>query len=248
MGKPLKMDSLITDPKKENGKFEVTLNKEVFNHLIKYLVLGGESTKRNEFIESLIADKLKDNVLDNDYINLKPNDYFYINKNELLKEKSIVASNDLIKRDLEEIFVVKSIPNNLDEFDQDLKTYCDKGNKYKHAGVHILPKYKEYEEKIFSFEYDSQERYLKIELISKKDLEILLNNNHKLYKSLTFGSMSNTVHLERGEYSPLHIPFVMYSYHLNEYLEEVKQKEENGEIEKKSIDDKDPIFYKGIFF
>ena len=132
MAKPLTLESLKTKP-----KFELTLDKETHEKLIMYLLLTKKATERNEFINSLIKDRLKDKILTNDLLDFRE-EPFYFNKNELLKNKTVKATKNLTSHNLDEIFVVHFIPNYLDDFNADLETYCVGNNPNMHKGYFIM--------------------------------------------------------------------------------------------------------------
>ena len=165
MAKRLTYDSLKTKP-----KFELTLEKEIHERLIKYLILTGNDTKRNEFINNLIKKELDGKVLENSsYIDLSAEPY-YFNKNDLLENGKVIATQKYSFHDIDELFVIQLLPNNLDDFNKELETYCVGNNENMHAGYYILPKYKDHDETHFSFLYDSE----------KKEIEIGIENPNNI--------------------------------------------------------------------
>ena len=87
MGKPLTAESKINveyDEEgnvKNKGKFTVELTADVFNKLIDYLILTGRATERNQLINELIQQELEGKVLENKFIDLYQNPfYFNVNK------------------------------------------------------------------------------------------------------------------------------------------------------------------------
>ena len=174
MGKPLTKESLITDPQVKKGKFELALNKETFNQLVRYIILTNEGKGRNEFVNSLIEEKLKDKVLTNHFISLYKKPYFF-NLRELLENKKVIATPNPILHNQNEIYVVRNVPNNLDDFNKDLETFCVENNKNIHAGYYILPAYEDYSEKHFTFRFDAEKEENEINLVPPSDINTLFN-------------------------------------------------------------------------
>lgn len=241
MAKRLTKDSLET--KEDTKTFNLTLDSTVNNQLVNYIILTQEGKHRNEFINDLIKEALSDKVLTNDYINLSESDYFYFNKNELLENGKVNASTELIRSDVKNIMVVKAVPNNLDTFNKELETYCINNNQHHHAGAYILPATEDTPERYFSFDYNSGNRELTIRLLDDKDdlYDVLMN--HELFKKMTAESKEIKFDLLTQLRPPLSIPFVMFSYKLNEILKGMVKR---GERE--NLDDFDEIFFDGIFF
>ena len=180
MAKPVTEESKINVKYDDKGKinkgaFTLELDADIFNKLIDYLILTNRPTDRLKFVNELITNKLKDKVLDNSIIDLYQNPY-YFNVTELLKNKTVIATKKpILKGNQDEIFVVRRVPNNLDNFNKDLETYCVGNNKHIHAGYYILPKYKDHDEKHFTFKYDSEKEEIEINLVNPNDIDIIFN-------------------------------------------------------------------------
>jgi len=230
MAKPLTLESLKTKP-----KFELTLDKETHEKLIMYLLLTKKATERNEFINSLIKDRLKDKILTNDLLDFRE-EPFYFNKNELLKNKTVKATKNLTSHNLDEIFVVHFIPNYLDDFNADLETYCVGNNPNMHKGYFILPKYKDHEETHFSFLYDSEKGELEIGLENPNNIDFAFNplddDKQKIKEYLIARAKIDTIKLENDELNVNEFLFnynIMYPYSLNLELHKLKKKVDDGE-------------------
>lgn len=77
--------------------------------------------------------KKEDRILTNDYINLDEKYYF---SGKELKEKNTIEADT--NPDISNIFdtvMIHRVPNNLDSFNKNLKTYCYRNNPYLHKGI-----------------------------------------------------------------------------------------------------------------
>ena len=249
MAKPLTEESKNTEP-----KFTVELDIETHINLIDYLIKTNQATKRNEFINSLIKEKLDGKVLYNKYIKIteKP---FYFNKKELLENKTVKATNDSPPfPNITEIFVVQFIPNNLDDFNENLETYCVGNNPNMHAGYYILPKYKDHNETHFLFKYDSEKEELEISIEDPNNIDIVFNplddEKQKIKKDLLIWNTYYTNKLENNEMQPIEFITrykVMYSYHLNLKLKEINHERQNKELTDEQREEINKIYFKGIY-
>lgn len=152
------------------------INKGLVDKAKEYKELTGTSTV--ELVEDLLTDFFKDKVLDNNFIELeKP---FYFDFKELTAKKIVKASSELPISNLETCFIINKVPNNLDNWNAEEKTYCS-DNPSIHKGIYIY----------YNILFDS-ENYFKIRKIiektlilkydsSKKELEISLVNFNDLY-------------------------------------------------------------------
>lgn len=253
MGKPLTKESLITDPQVKKGKFELALTKKTFNQLVRYIILTNEGKGRNEFINSLIEEKLKDKVLTNHFIDLQDKPYFF-NLKELLENKTVIATPNPILHNQNEIYVVRQCPNNLDDFNKDLETYCVENNKNIHAGYYILPAYEEYSEKHFTFRFDAEKEEIEINIVPPSDINTLFNplddNKQEIKERLLLLNVYRRESLKKNEFTSFDIRTqlnVMYNYKLNLELKLLNKTErepltddEKAELEK--------IYFAAVFF
>lgn len=259
MAKPLTEESKIKEVYDNNGKlkkvkFMVELPADVHNNLIDYLILTERATERNKLINELIKQELGDKVLNNLVIDLYQNP-FYFNKNELLENKKVIATKTKPLSNLDEVFVVRRVPNNLDDFNTDFKTYCVGNNKHIHAGYYILPKYKDREEKHFTFRYDSEKEEIEINLVKPNTLDIVFNplddEKQQIKKMLIFENVIATDKLENDEitsYDILTSFNIMYSYYLNLKLQELAEKAKTEELSDEEKAERDEIYFNGVFF
>ena len=181
---------------KEENKVEKVpigrIDKGLVNKAKEYKELTGTSTV--ELVEDLLTDFFKDKILTNDFIDLE--EPFYFDFMELLNKKIVKASSEVPISNLETCFVVSRVPNNLDIWNAEEKTYCS-DNPSIHKGIYIY----------YNILFDS-ENYFKINKIfektlilkydsSKNDLEISLVNYEDLY--LYVPSNSNSAVLDSIE-------------------------------------------------
>ena len=132
-------------PKEVNlGTFRKEEDIQLLNKLDTYIDLlnkGKDSNKLNRlgFIRNAIKKELKGKVLDNSFITL-PKPYFF-NMEELLKEGTVEATNVPPIKDLEKCYVLFNVPNNLDIWKPEDKTYCFNNVSYLHRGYYIKEEY-----------------------------------------------------------------------------------------------------------
>lgn len=127
--------------------------------------------ERKDFILSLIEDKLEGLVLDNTEIKLDTP--FYFNMKDLLENGTVKATKINPIHEREEIQIVKSVPNNLDTFSSEFKTYCSENISSLHLGLIIYTELNKeivnsleegLTDTIYIFSYDSQEETLEISI------------------------------------------------------------------------------------
>ena len=158
------------------GKVEPKLNED----LVEYANLIGIS--KINLLEELITKELEGKVLTNDFIELE--EVYYFNFIELRKNKTVKATKKQIKTDLSSVFIVKKIPNNLDVFDKDKRTFCYDGIAEEHLGVYsynrfVLNEVEAKDSQLFQdyllFEYNSKTEELTIKLTSTEDIFLMLD-------------------------------------------------------------------------
>ena len=149
--------------KKSFGNFEADL----VNKVSSYCTLI--DMDRTKYISSLIEKDLENKVIDNDFIQLE--NYFYFNWEELLEKKTVKATNIEPVCNLEEHYVVKKIPNNLDKFNTQYNSFCYGNNPNIHRGFYFYPKPKKSDKGleilvyIMAFDYDVRNDFLEISLV-----------------------------------------------------------------------------------
>ena len=178
----------------------------------QYKELTGTSTV--ELVETLLTDFFKDKVLTNDFINLeKP---FYFDFKELTSKKIVKASSEVPISNLETCFVVNKVPNNLDNWNAEEKTYCS-GNPSIHKGIYIYYnilfdsedyfKIADIFEKTLILKYDSSENKLEISLVNFNDLYLYVPSDSTVldsiekekdyfYKNIVHNSENNIINPE----------------------------------------------------
>ena len=188
------MDKLNEKRTQPLGKVKPSLNKK----LMDYCKLIG--VQKIELLEELINKELEGKVLEDTFIiSEKP---FYFNLKELIDKGTVEASTNKPSSDLYNQIIIKKIPNNLDNFEEKLNTYCYDNNSKLHRGI-INFSYKSEEtdevktrtvnknvNTIFLlFDYtlatsgrniDGEQPSLKISVISFNELPVLLDNNSDL--------------------------------------------------------------------
>lgn len=131
-------------------------------------------------IRSLLTDFLKDKILTNDSIIL--DDPLYFNINTLLKEGSVICSSVKPTTDLDNIYIIKKVPNNLDTFENGSYYFKE---PFKHKGI-LFNVVKPSDEKVyinylvFDLTLKSDKTELIINKLAIKDLTVYLDvNEHK---------------------------------------------------------------------
>ena len=259
MAKPLteesKIDEMDIHGEPNKVKFTVELDAKTHNKLIDYLILTNNATGRNSLINELIGNELDGKVLDNKFIDLYQNP-FYFNVTELLENKTVIATKKEPLRDLEEIFVVRRVPNNLDDFNTEFKTYCSENNKNVHTGYYIMPRFRGHDERHFTFRYDSEKEEVEINLVNPNDIHIVFNpldeEKQKIKNDLI---KYNIIYchdlLKKDYYSMGEISYyfnIMYNYNANLRLQELAKKQKTEGLTDEEKEERDEIFYKGLFF
>ena len=161
---------------KQLGKVEPELNERIAN----YSKLIGIS--KTDLIEELFNKEVEDKVLTNDFINIP--EIYYFNMMDLQKNKEVKASKVKPTTNLNDVFIVKKVPNNLDEFNKENRTFCYNGIAEKHLGIYsynriVLNVIKANQTNFFQyfilFEYDSKTEELVLKLTNVEDLHLLFN-------------------------------------------------------------------------
>ena len=113
-----------------------------------------------------------------DELDLKLKQYIYLNDNKPNRQNYII---DLIE-------IITEVPNNLDEYDKEQRSYCYNGYKSIHTGYYIFNDIHYY------FIYDSKEETIEIRIIDPNNIkyyvvndeleEKLLNDNYSIMESI----------------------------------------------------------------
>jgi len=256
MGRGLTKESKITaeNEGKKEPKFNVELPVKTFNKLIDYLLLTENPNGRNKLINELIEERLKDKLLTNHFIYLREKRYFF-NLRELLENKKVIATPNPILHNQKEIYVVGKVPNNLDDFNKDLETYCVGNNKNIHAGYYILPAYNGYTEKHFTFRFDAEKEEIEINLVPPSDIDTLFNplddDKQEIKERLIFVNLYRTHSLKNNEFTSFNMRTelnVFFNYELNLELEKLRKKEETEPLTDDEKAEREKIFFDAVFF
>ena len=258
MAKPLTEESKVKVKKDKKGnvlnkqKFTLELKADVFNKLIDYLLLTGRATERNKLINELIEQELEGKVLENKFVDLYQNP-FYFNVNELLENKTVIATKKpILKGNQDEIFVVRRVPNNLDDFNNEFKTYCSENNKHVHTGYYIMPRFKGNDERHFTFRYDAEKEEVEINLVNPNDINTIFNplddEKQKIKDDLIKYNIIYTHELLENDFTQDEILYnfnIMYNYNANLRLQEFAKKDKLTDDE---IEEREKIYLDGLFF
>ena len=134
-----------------------------------------------ELVEMLLSDFFNEIRLTNDYIYI--DEIYYFNFKKLIENREVKASKNKIYTDLKESFIVKKIPNNLDEFDKPHNTFCYNGIPEKHLGIYsynlFISKstFKDTEllQKYILFDYNEKTEELILKLVDLTDITLIID-------------------------------------------------------------------------
>jgi len=161
-----------------NDKTQVNIypSNELLAKINSYIYLMNKDKPNNErklnrsdFILDLVEKELQGLVLDNTEIKLE--EPFYFNMKELLENGTVKAAKKNPIHEREEIQIVKSVPNNLDTFNREYRTFCSENISSLHIGINIITELNSEDattledglkDTIYIFSYDSQEDTLEI--------------------------------------------------------------------------------------
>ena len=123
--------------KKNLGSFTKEEDVELLLQFDKYLELINKDRSTNkvsrlQFFSHAIKQELEGRVLTNDYITLE--EPVYINTTELLKRRTVYATSEKPSYDLLNQMVLFKIPNNLDSWNSNYRTFCS-NEKNLHEGI-----------------------------------------------------------------------------------------------------------------
>lgn len=164
-------------------KIEIgAIEKDLVEKTKIYEEITGISTEK--LVEDLLNDFFEDIHITNDYINI--DEIYYFNFSKLLEKREVIATKNKLSENLNETFIIKKIPNNLDKFDKTYNTFCYNGNQYQHAGIYSYNRF--YCEKNFKdtslfqyyilFNYNEKTEALVLKLIDLDDINLLVDLNN----------------------------------------------------------------------
>lgn len=157
---------------KQLGAVEPELNERITN----YSNLIGMA--KTDLIEELFNKEVEGKVLDNSFI--CPEEIYYFNFIELLRNNTVKASTKRPKGNLTAVVIVKKIPNNLDSFNKEYRTYCY-NNPEEHLGVYTYNNIdvnpKAVDTQLFQhyilFDYNEATKELILNLVKFEDISLL---------------------------------------------------------------------------
>ena len=172
---------------KQLGKVEPELNERI----TKYSKLIGMA--KTDLIEELFNKETEGKVLDNSFI--YPEEVYYFNFLELMEEKETIATKDRPKgKFIKFVHLVKKIPNNLDSFNKDFRTFCyNKPEEhlgiysYNKIDVELNVKQTQVFQYYILFEYNEATEELILRLINFEDISLVTDSAdlEDVYKDLT---------------------------------------------------------------
>ena len=142
------------------------------------------------FFNDVVADFFEGKVLTNDFITLE--NYFYFNFEELKENGIVKASSEVPIHDLNNCYIVKKIPNNLDSWNKKEGTYSSSSSNI-HKGIYTLFivvfveedfKLADVIEKYLLFKYDSLYNELEISLVPFEDLYLYVPTTSTILEEL----------------------------------------------------------------
>ena len=157
------------------------IDKNLANKAKKYKELTGISTVT--LVENLLTEFFKDIKLRNDYINIDKIYYFSLKK--LLNEGEVKATKNKLSETLKDTYIIKKIPNNLDEFDKNHNTFCYNKIPEKHLGIYSYNSFKsnskfkdtELLQYYILFDYNDKTEEILLKLIDLNDIKLLVDLN-----------------------------------------------------------------------
>lgn len=175
------------------------INRNLVEKTRCYKKLTGISTV--ELVEKLLSDFFNKIKLTNDYIYI--DEIYYFNFKKLIENREVKASKNKLSDNLKETFIVKKIPNNLDEFDKTHNTFCYNGIPEKHLGIYsynlFISKstFKDTEllQKYILFDYNEKTKELILKLVDLTDITLLIDLN-KIKSILNDLNEVNEIYIE----------------------------------------------------
>ena len=158
----------MVKPKLSETHKQYWLENEIAVDKIKpYAALIG--TSETNFLRMLVNDFFKDKIVTKDYIELE--NPYYFNMKELLTSGTVKA---YLKQPLEDrinTYAIYLVPNNLDDFNNEIKSCCYGNNASLHRGIYIHYDLKNKPVPIpLIFDYDSKVKEITIVNVKLEDL------------------------------------------------------------------------------
>ena len=127
-------------------------------------------------VRKLIKDLLEGKVLTKDFIELDKENYYYFNKKELAENGTVKAVPEDNFSDFENYYTVKKIPNNLDSFNAEAKSYSYGNDSNRHKGLFIYYVVNFYGANPVPLVFDLKGNELTISLIKLSEIELLIKS------------------------------------------------------------------------
>lgn len=184
--------------KEENEPFNIRFKPSYHKKVEDIVKLTGRP--RTEVYNEIFEHYFKDKIVTNDFIELE--EPFYFNMAEIKEKGNVKATTKPSIHDLEKVFTVNKIPNNVDSFDKDLKTYYS-GNPSEHLGIYVdfiveheakeIPYHDrtaiihvvtDISERYFIFSYNSSDNTLDISLVPFENLYLYVPTDSTVLEEL----------------------------------------------------------------
>ena len=180
--KPLK-----TDFTKESPINISKVNPELHNRINSYVNLMNENKtsdknkkyKVRDYILNLIEEDLNGLVLDNTFIKLDKE--YSFSKSEFDKNKKATATTKPII-DKEDAIIITEVPNNLDNYNNEKRSYYYGDKSSIHAGYYIFNDIHYY------FIYDSQEEEIEVKVVDSANMKYYVEDDKLKEKLLNDNS------------------------------------------------------------
>ena len=173
----------MEEKKIQLGELEATLvNKlDAYSDLTKANP-NVTSETRIGIVRRLIKEFLEGKVLTKDFIELEKGNYYYFNKKELLEKGTVKAVPEEPNSAFENYYTIKKVPNNLDSFNADAKTYSYGNKSNIHKGIFIYHVHGArfsiaYAKAVpLLFYYDAEAKEITVSLIKSEELKLLIKS------------------------------------------------------------------------
>lgn len=189
---------MVKKNEEKNEPFTVRFNPSYWKKI--EFIVNETGLSRPKVMNEILGSYFEDKVLTNDFIELE--NPFYFNMKELNEKGIVKAITKPSIHDLPKYFVVYKIPNNLDVFDKDSKTFYS-GSTSEHKGIYVhytmklgtaklehekftetINTVEEITEKHLIFSYDSSANSLEISLVPFEDLYLYVPEDSTILEKL----------------------------------------------------------------
>ena len=173
----------MEEKKIQLGELEASLVNDVDSYVKlvnEHKPKGNKNISRTGLIRSYFKELLADKVLTKDFIELEH--HYYFNKKELLENGTVKAVPEEPSSAFENYYTIKKVPNNLDSFNEDAKTYSYGTKANVHKGifiyhVHLVKFSIAYAKAVpLLFYYDAEAEEITVSLIKSEELEYLIKS------------------------------------------------------------------------